>query len=155
MNIYIHTHTHTHTHTHIILINYLFGASMVSKLVKNRPTMQETSSIPWFGKSSGEGNGNPLQYAFLGNLLDRGAWWATVHRVAKVKHNLALATTPPPLPLPFLSLFLAVLDLHCVRTYSSCNQLGHSLPVVRSLLNAVASFVGLLWSMVSRTCGLQ
>ena len=31
----------------------------------------------------GEGNGNPLQYSCLENLMDRGAWWATVHRVAK------------------------------------------------------------------------
>ena len=33
--------------------------------------------------ASGEGNGNPLQHSCLGNLTDRGAWWATVHRVAK------------------------------------------------------------------------
>ena len=31
----------------------------------------------------GEGNGNPLQYSFLGNPMDRGAWWAAVHRVAQ------------------------------------------------------------------------
>ena len=35
------------------------------------------------GRSHGEGNGNPLQYSGLGNSIDRGAWWATVHRVAK------------------------------------------------------------------------
>ena len=31
----------------------------------------------------GEGNGNPLKYSFLGNFMDRGAWWATVHGVTK------------------------------------------------------------------------
>ena len=35
-------------------------------------------SIPEWGRSPGEGNGNPLQYSRLGNPVDRGAWWATV-----------------------------------------------------------------------------
>ena len=39
--------------------------------------------IPGSGRSPGEGNGNPLQYSCLENPMDRGAWWATVHRVAK------------------------------------------------------------------------
>ena len=40
-------------------------------------------SIPGSGRSPGEGNGNPLQYSCLGNPMDRGAWWATVHGVTK------------------------------------------------------------------------
>ena len=39
--------------------------------------------IPGSGRSPGEGNGNPLQYSCLGNPMDRGAWQATVHGVAK------------------------------------------------------------------------
>ena len=39
--------------------------------------------IPRLGRSPGEGNGTPLQYSCLGNATDRGAWWATVHGVAK------------------------------------------------------------------------
>ena len=39
--------------------------------------------IPGSGRSPGEGNGNPLQYSCLGNLMDSGAWWATVHEVTK------------------------------------------------------------------------
>ena len=35
------------------------------------------------GRSPGEGNGNPLQYYYLENPMDRGAWWATVHGIAK------------------------------------------------------------------------
>ena len=35
------------------------------------------------GRSPGEGNGNPLQYSWLGNPMDRGAWWATVHGATK------------------------------------------------------------------------
>ena len=38
----------------------------------------DTSSIPGSERSPGEGNSNPLQYAFLGNPMDRGAWWARV-----------------------------------------------------------------------------
>ena len=39
--------------------------------------------IPVLGRSPGGGNGNPLQYSYLENPKDRGAWWATVHRVRK------------------------------------------------------------------------
>ena len=38
---------------------------------------------PWSGRSPGEGSGSPLQYSCLGNPMDRGAWWAIVHGVAK------------------------------------------------------------------------
>ena len=43
----------------------------------------DPGSIPGPGKSPGEGNGNPLQYSCLENPVDRGAWQATVHGVAK------------------------------------------------------------------------
>ena len=43
----------------------------------------DPGSIPELGRSPGEGNGNPLQYSCLENPTDRGAWWATVHRVDK------------------------------------------------------------------------
>ena len=59
-------------------------------MVKNLLTSAgDTGSIPGTGRSPGEGNGNPLQYSCLGNPIDRGAWQATVHRVAeRVRHNL-------------------------------------------------------------------
>ena len=44
--------------------------------------------IPGLGRSPGEGNGNPLQYSCLENLMDRRAWWATINGVARVGHNL-------------------------------------------------------------------
>ena len=44
----------------------------------------------------GEGNGNPLQCSCLENPMDRGAWWATVHGVARVGYNLATKSPPPP-----------------------------------------------------------
>ena len=43
--------------------------------------------IPGSGRSPGEGNGNPLQYSCLENPMEGGAWWATVHGVAKVRHD--------------------------------------------------------------------
>ena len=43
----------------------------------------DPDSVPGLGRSPGEGKGNPLQYYCLGNPIDRGAWWATVHGVAK------------------------------------------------------------------------
>ena len=56
-------------------------------VVKNPPVKAgeagDTGSIPGLGRSPGEGNGNPLQYSFLGNPMDRGAGRATVHGVAK------------------------------------------------------------------------
>ena len=51
----------------------------------------DMASIPGLGRSPGEGNGNPLQYSCLGNLMDRGAWWATVHRVAKESDTTKIA----------------------------------------------------------------
>ena len=44
---------------------------------------RDPGSVPGWGRSPGEGKGNPLQYSCLGNPRDRGAWWATVHRLTK------------------------------------------------------------------------
>ena len=52
----------------------------------------DTSSIPESGRSPGVGDGSPLQYSRLDNLVDRGAWWATVHGVKK-SHNWATNTS--------------------------------------------------------------
>ena len=58
-------------------------------MVKNPlATSGDAGSIRGLGRSPGEGNGNPLQYFCLGNLMDRGTWWATVPRVAKSGHDL-------------------------------------------------------------------
>ena len=48
----------------------------------------DPSSIPGSGRPPGEGNGNPLQYSCLENPMDQGAWWATVHGVAKSQTRL-------------------------------------------------------------------
>ena len=55
-----------------------------SSVVKNPPANAgDVGSIPGSGRFPGEGNGNPLQYSCLENSMDRGAWWTTVHAVAK------------------------------------------------------------------------
>jgi len=54
-------------------------------VVKNLPVNAgDTGLSSGSGRSPGEGNGNTLQYSCLGNPMDRGAWQATVHGVAKV-----------------------------------------------------------------------
>ena len=50
----------------------------------------DLSSIPGWGGSPGEGDGNPLQCSCLENPMDRGAWWATVHGVAKSRTRLSV-----------------------------------------------------------------
>ena len=58
-------------------------------MVKNLPAMQETWVQFGLGRSPGEGHGNPLQYSGLENPMDRGAWQATVHEVAKESDRLS------------------------------------------------------------------
>ena len=65
---------------HLSFKNYLEGSLVVTNL---HASAGDVSSIPGSGRSPGEGNGNPLQYSCLGNPTDRGAWWPTVHGVAK------------------------------------------------------------------------
>ena len=56
------------------------------------------SSIPGSGRYHGGGHGNPLQYSCLEKPLDRGAWWATVHRVAKSGTRLTRLSSSSRLP---------------------------------------------------------
>ena len=58
-------------------------AQLVKNLLANARDARDMGSIPWLGRSPGEGNGNPLQYSYLKNSMDRGAWRATVRAVAK------------------------------------------------------------------------
>ena len=61
-------------------------------VIKNVPTnagdIRDVGSIPGSGRFPGEGNGDPLQYSCMENLMDSGAWWATVHGVAKSQTQL-------------------------------------------------------------------
>ena len=72
-------------------------AFQVVLVVKNLPASArdatDASSIPGSGRSSGKGNGNPLQYSCLENPMDRGAWQATVNRVAQSQTQLKWLST--------------------------------------------------------------
>ena len=63
-----------------------FPCSSVNK--ESACSAGDLGSIPGLGRSPGEGNGNPLQYPCLENLMDRGAWWAVVHGVTKITAKL-------------------------------------------------------------------
>ena len=69
-----------------------YGASQVALVVKNPPAnaahIRDASLIPESGRSPDTGHGNPLQYSCVDNYLDRGAWRAKVHRVAKIQTQL-------------------------------------------------------------------
>ena len=81
----------------------------------------DLGSFPGLGRSLGEGNGNPLQYSCLENPMDRGAWQATVHGTARVRHNLATEPPPPCHPSP---------DLHYQKSLRNFNLIkwGHRKP---------------------------
>ena len=65
-------------------IVWLYFTSLVAQMVKaSAYHAGDLGSIPGSGRSFGEGNGNPLQYSLPGKSMDVGAWWATVHGVAK------------------------------------------------------------------------
>ena len=75
------------------------GASPVVLGVKNPPAnagdLKDTGSIPGSGRSPGGGHSSPLQYICLENPMDKGDWWATVHRVTKSQTWLKQLSTHP------------------------------------------------------------
>ena len=77
---------------HIIMMILTNGASQVMLVVKNLPDnsgdIRDMGSISGWGRSPGEGNGKPLQCSCLENPMDRGAWQAIVHGVAKSQTRL-------------------------------------------------------------------
>ena len=61
---------------------------MVKKPPVNAGDIRDMGFYPWVEKIPGEGHGYPLQYSCLENLMDRGAWWVIVERVAKSRTRL-------------------------------------------------------------------
>ena len=94
----------------------------------------DLGSIPGLERSPGEGNGNPLQYSCLENLMDRGAWWATVHGVAKSWTRLSDFTftssatwTLDNMPLIHWALFFYfLLEYGCFTMFISAVQQSES-----------------------------
>ena len=68
----------------------MHGASQLAQVVKNLPANAgDVGSVSGSGRASGVGNGSPLQYSCLENLMDGGTWQATVHGVAKSQTQLS------------------------------------------------------------------
>ena len=65
------------------------GGVVVKNLLANAGNTGDAGSIPGLGRSPGEGNGNPFLYSCLENPMDRGAWRARVHGVAKSQTRLS------------------------------------------------------------------
>ena len=65
------------------------GGTVVKNLPASGGGARDTVLIPGSGRSPGEGNGNSLQYSCLGNPMDKEAWQATVHGVAKSQTRLS------------------------------------------------------------------
>ena len=83
-------HTVVNPFISVLLINSIYHdewASQVALVVKSSPAnaghIRNAGSIPGSGRSCGGGHSNPLEYSCLEYPMDRGAWWATVHRVTK------------------------------------------------------------------------
>ena len=68
-------------------------ALVVKDLLANAGDIRDMGSVPERGRFPGEGHGNSLQYSCLENPMDRGVWWATVHRVAKSRTRLKQLST--------------------------------------------------------------
>ena len=112
---------------------------LVAQSVKNPPAVQETSCnagdpslIPESERSPGEGNGSQLQYSYLGNPMDRGAWWATVHGVSRVRHNLV--TKPPTLDFISTTLPLTINPNNFSSISRHLTSLAHFYPWLWQLL---------------------
>ena len=70
----------------VISYYYILGFPGGSEGKASACNAGDPGSIPGWGRSPGEGNGNPLQYSCLENPMDGGAWWATVHGVTKSQY---------------------------------------------------------------------
>ena len=73
----------------ILFLFFIFGFPGGSDCKTSACNAGDLALIPGWGKSPGEGNGNPLQYSCRGNPMDRGTWWATIHGVAKSRTRLS------------------------------------------------------------------
>ena len=109
----------------------------MTQSVKNPPANAgDLGLIPGSGRSPGGVHSNPLQYSCLENPMDRGAWQATVHGVAKLGHDLV--TTPPPL-------------LPRVEVIYVCCVYHKKFPATRQHMAMVAFFSGCSSSKDRRT----
>ena len=103
----------------LIIYDYLFLRVFVIAVSKESAgNAGDLGWIPRLGKSSGEGNGNPLQYSHLENPMDRGAWQSAVIVMARVGHNLETKQLPSPLSFLILSIFFPMPQVDVSNLYN-------------------------------------
>ena len=123
----------------LVLNNYIWWASQVVLVVKNPPVdagdIRDAGSTPLWGRSPGGGHDNPLQYSCLENPMERGAWWATVHGVAKSRTRLKWLS---------MCVFLHVYVV--ANAFVLTNESSHfyKIPFINSLVRLV--FLNIQWS---------
>ena len=125
-------------------------------MVKNPPAnagdIREVDLIPGSGRSPAERNGNPLQYSWLENPMDTGAWQAVVHRLQRVRHDRSdLAHVRCFLFVnilnnPFYSFHLLLFSF---RAWSVSPPLLHKLLIIHRLAAILASFANAPWKCLS------
>ena len=104
---------------------------------------RNTGSIPRLGRSPGEGNGNPLQYSCLENPMDRGAWEATVHAVAKSLTRLS----------DFTSLHFSIFTWEMPWTEEPGRATVHGVPRVKlNLVTKIPPAPSICLSVCLSTC---
>ena len=124
LHVWIHWDTWSARHV-LFKVSYASGFPGGSEVKASACNAGDLGSIPELGRSPGEGNGNPLQYSCLENPTDGGAWWATLHGVAKSGTWLSHFT--------FFSFLLSYASVKCSRLQ---RLLQHWLTWVRNLLHA-------------------
>ena len=126
---------------HIFLWGFPRG-SVVKNLLANAGDVRDLGSVPGLGRSPGGGNGNPVQFSCLGNPMDRGVWWATVHEVTKSRTRLnthALLCDRLALsPARFHELTLSLTDSH--RGKRSLNQVCRFFLVIHSFFHLASAY---------------
>ena len=133
----------------------LYWTSQVALVVKNLPAnagdVRDAGSIPESERFPGGGHGNPLQCSCLKNPVDRGAWWATIHRVAKSWIRLkwlGVRTHTHTHPLLCCSTFFSMHS--CWRSFimKGCWVLLNMFSVSVAMAILFLSFILLMWSVI-------
>ena len=110
-----------------LMWTYACGLCFPGRASGKEPTCQcrldlkDAGSIPGWGRSPGGGHSNPLQYSCLENPMDRRAWWATVHRVAKSQTWLKWLSTQQTCSLCSLEWVSLFSKLTCNHRLTSLN----------------------------------
>ena len=107
--------------------------------------------IPRLGRSPAEGNGNPLQYSHLENSMDRGAWQATVHGVAKSDITKQLSLSP------YKSLQFCFVSITILITWCLCSDLDilkYCAHILENWITNVTILVGFPWNSPGKNTGV-